>query len=93
MHFGESLLGPLMGVLFGSGYIISALLHRPQEGGDLYGRANPGMDAIQLLTIHPGILIRHAQIIGSAQSEKHALNWTNYHYGVRNVNCGLEEIL
>ena len=82
-----------MSILFGSCYIISAFLHCPQEGGDLHGRANPGVDAVQLLAVHPCVLIRHAQILGSAQSEKHALNWTNYHYGIWDANCGLEEIL
>ena len=92
MQLGEPLFSPLMCVLLGPSYIISALLHCPLEGGDLHSRANPGVDAIELLAVCPGVLVRHAQILGSAQSEKHALNWTNYHYGIRDANHSLEEI-
>ena len=76
MHLGEPLLSSLMCVLLGSSHIISAFLHCPLEGSDLYGRANPRVDAIELLTVSPGVLVRHAW------GEKHTLSRTDYHYGI-----------
>ena len=93
MHLGKPLLSSLMCVLLGSSHIVSAFLHCPLEGSDLYGRANPRVDAIELLAVSPGVLVRHAGILGSARGEKHALSQTDYHYGIQNTNNGLEEIL
>ena len=81
-----------MRVLLGSCYIVSAFFHRPLEGGDLPGRANLGVDAIELLAVHPGVLVRHAKILGSTHSEKHALSWTNYQYGIWDTNFSLKKI-
>ena len=83
MHLGEPLLSSLMCVLLGSSHIVLAFIHHPLEGSDLYGRANPRMDAIELLTVSPGVLVRHAQILASALGEKHALSRTDYHYGIQ----------
>ena len=91
-HIVSAFLSSLMHVLLGSSHIVSAFLHRPLEGGDLYGRANPRVNAIELLAVSPGVLVRHAQILGLAWGEKHALSQTIYHYGVRNANNSLEEI-
>ena len=87
MHLGEPVLSSLMRVLLGLSHIVSAFLHCPLEGSDLYSKANPRVDVIELLTVSPGVLVRHAW------GEKHALSRTDYHYGVQNTNNGLEEIL
>ena len=92
MHLGESLFSSLMRVLLGSCHIVLALFHRPLESGDLHGRANPGVDAVELLAVCPGVLIRHAQILGSTRGEKHTLSQTNYHYSIWEANDSLEEI-
>ena len=81
-----------MRVLLGSCHIISDFLHRPLEGGDLHGRANPGVDAIQLLAVCPGILVRHTQIFRPTWGEKHTLCQTDYHYSIWDTNGSLEEI-
>ena len=82
-----------MRVLLGSCHIVLAFLDCPLEGGDLHSRANPRVDAVQLLAVCPGILIRHTQIFRSTRGEKHTICQTNYHYGVRDANDSLEEIL
>ena len=92
MHLGKPLFSPLMRVLLGSCHIISAFLHRPLEGGDLHGRANPEVDAVQLLAVCPGILIRHAQLLGSTRGKKHTLSRANYYYSVWDANGSLKEI-
>ena len=92
MHLGEPLFSPLMRILLGSCHIISAFLHHPLEGGDLHSRANPGVDAIQLLTVCPGILVRHVQLLGSTWGEKHTLSQANYYYSIRDANGSLKEI-
>ena len=82
-----------MRVLLGSCHIILALFHCPLESGDLHSRANSGVDAVELLAVHPGVLVRHAQLLGSTRGEKHTLSQTNYDYTVRDANGSLEEIL
>ena len=92
MHLGESLFSPLMRVLLGSCHIVLAFLHHSLEGGDLHGRANPRVDAIQLLAVCPGILIRHTQFFRSTRGKKHTLCQTNYYYSVWDTDGSLEEI-
>ena len=82
-----------MCVLLGSCHIVSALFHHPLESGDLHSRANPGVDAVELLAVRPGVLVRHAQILGLTRGKKHTLSRTNYHYSIQDANSSLEEIL
>ena len=81
-----------MCILLGPGHVITAFLHGSLEGGDFHGRANPRVDAVQLLAMCSGVLIGHTQIFRSTQSEKHTFRCANYHYGVQDANGSLEEI-